>query len=125
VPQQPLLADRAEFELAVSSQTTRGQRHDRYEHNNRRRDGNDEGADHSVINIRPSPAVRKQGLPRRSPMEDNRRTRAIMPSNQRGCASSRTGLRGPCRHTTRSLHRVADSTRLRRGREDRRVERSA
>ena len=62
--QQPLLADRAELELAVSPQTTRRQRDDRYEHKNRRRDGNDEGGDHSVINIRPSGAARKPASPK-------------------------------------------------------------
>ena len=59
VPQQPLLADRAEFESAVRFQTPRHYTEDRDEHKDRTRDGEGERADHSVITIRSSRHSRK------------------------------------------------------------------
>ena len=68
MPQQPLLTDGTEFESALRSQPARRQPDNRKKQQDRRRDSDNdsEGADHGVINIRPSVAGRKRSLPRRS-----------------------------------------------------------
>ena len=59
VPQQPLLTDGAELESALRPQPARRQPDNRNKQQDRGRDGDSEGADHGVINIRPSAAMRK------------------------------------------------------------------
>ena len=68
MPQQPLLTDGAELESALRSQPPRRQpdNRDRHKQQDRTRNGDSEGADHGVINIRSSAATRKRSLSRRS-----------------------------------------------------------